>query len=145
MGIVANDHIEVAARGTVGSGVALPGNADTLPVASTRLDSNFEWFGAFDCALTVAGRTGGTVFARATAAWAGEIELHSPADLGDLTGAVAFRTFSRGLRVALPMATVANFAPRDVQPHDPAPDGCPKRNVDLVFEVGPSLRGFLGG
>ena len=48
-----------------------------------------------------------------------------------------------GLDKALAVAIRAGIAPSDVQPHDPAPDGSPEGNVDLILEVGPRLGTFL--
>src|SRR5579863_38229 len=139
----ANDHIEVAGRSSMGSGVAFTGNANALPVARTRFDTYFERLGLLHGTFAVAGAADCYVFPGAVAARTRRIELHASTGLRDLAAAAAIRTGARRFDVALTMAGFADNAPGDVQLHDAAPDGRPEGNVDLVLQVRPRLRPFM--
>src|SRR5215471_13027932 len=120
-----NDHVKIAGGPALYAGVALARNSDPLAVASARFDANLQGFGALDGALPVAVRADRTVFAGSPAAGAGKVELHPSPDLGDLPGAVALGTLSRGLNVAPPVTVDAGFAASYIEPHNPTADGCP--------------------
>src|SRR5580693_9289393 len=80
----ANDHVEVAGRASMGSGVAFAGNANALAIARTSFDTDFKRFGLFYSSFAMAGAAGCYVFSSTVAARAGRIELHASAGLGDL-------------------------------------------------------------
>src|SRR5580693_1661653 len=139
----ANDHIEVAGRSSMGSGVAFAGNANALAIARTSFDTDFKRFGLLYGSFAKAGATGCYVFPSAMAARAGRIELHASAGLRDLTSAAAFGTRARRFDIAVTVAGSADNAPGDVQLHDAAPDSRPEGDVDLIFQICPLLRPFV--
>src|SRR5579863_175264 len=139
----ANDHIEVAGRSSMGSGVAFAGNANALAVARASLDTDFKRFGLFYSSFAMTGAAGCYVFSSAVAARAGRIELHAPPGLRDLATPAALGTRAWRFDIALTVAGSADNAPGDVQLHDAAPDRGPERNVNLVLQVRPRLRPFV--
>src|SRR5579863_1183054 len=139
----ANDHIEVAGRSSMGSGVAFAGNANALAVARTSFNTDFKRFGLFYSSFAMTGAAGCYVFSSAVAARAGRIELHAPPGLRDLATPAALGTRAWRFDIALTVAGSADNAPGDVQLHDAAPDRRPERNVDLVLQVRPRLRPFV--
>src|SRR5437762_959819 len=90
------------------------------------------------------GGAGGQILSRTVAARALDIKLHATAGLRNLSSAVAFRTFSWRLERSLAVTMGTDIMARDVEPHHTAADGCPERNVDLIFEVSSRLRTFFG-
>src|SRR5271169_5285325 len=131
----ANDHIEVAGRSSMGSGVAFAGNANALAIARTSFDTDFKRFGLLYGSFAMAGATGCYVFSGAMAARAGRIELHPSTGLGDLATPAALGTRAWRFDIALAVAGSADNPPGDVQLHDAAPDRRPEGNVDLVFQI----------
>src|ERR1017187_353838 len=117
-----NDHVEIASRSAVSSGVTLARQPNPLPIAGPSLDSYLQWFGPAYRALAVAGGTSRNIFSRPLAPRAHHVELHPPARLRDLSGSVALRTFSRRFDIALPVTIPANILPRNVEPHHAAAD-----------------------
>src|SRR5580692_8913940 len=107
----ANDHIEVAGRSSMGSGVAFAGNANALAIARTSFNTDFKRFGLFNRSFAMAGATGCYVFPSAMAALAGRIELHASPGLRDLTSAAAFRARARRFDIALTVTGSADNAP----------------------------------
>src|SRR5882724_7675593 len=114
----ADDHIEIARRAAMRSGVTLAGNANALTIACPCFDAHFEWLCAFDCAFAMAYRAGRNILSRPMATRTGHIELHAPAGLGDLAAASALRTFARRLDVSLTVTVAAGVTAGNVQPHD---------------------------
>ena len=138
----ADNHVEIPGWSSMRSGVAFAGNANALAVARARLYANLERFGLFDGAFAVAGGAGGNVLAGAMAARTGDVELHASAGLRDLAGAAALRASARQFDVSLAVASCADVAPSNVQPHDAAANRRPEGNVDLILEIRPRLRPF---
>ena len=77
------------------------------------------------------------------AARTGNVKLHAPAGLGDLTFAAALRAGARRFDKSLTVAVGTGIAPGNIQAHHPAADGSPERYVDLILEIGPRFRTFL--
>src|SRR4051812_43816758 len=139
----ADDRVEIAGSASMGSGIAFAGETDTLAIAGTGLDPDFERFGMRDRAFAVARGARGQIFSGAVAARALNVELHASASLRDLTGAVAFRTFAWGFEGALAVALRADILARDVEAHDAAADRRPEGDVHLIFKVGAGLGAFV--
>src|SRR5262249_31688083 len=87
----AGDDVEVAGGAAQDAGVAPAGRADALAVAGPGLQPHLERFRAMQHAFAVAEAARRPGLARAAAARALQIELHSPAGLRHLARAVAFR------------------------------------------------------
>src|SRR6202043_2513560 len=96
------------------------GNANTLAVARTCLDADFEWFSLCEGALAMAGGAGRQIPARAVTARTLQVELLPPASLRDLPGPVAFREFSRSLEEAPSVTVWVSILPRDIEAQDTA-------------------------
>src|SRR5579872_3394761 len=100
-----DDGVKIAGRAAVSSGVAFAGNADALAVAGAGLDADFEGLGMCDCTFPVACRARRQILPGAVTARTLNVELHAPAGLCDLSGAVAFGTFAGRFERALAMAS----------------------------------------
>src|SRR5215472_4431795 len=137
-----NHDIKIPGGPAMHTGIAFARDPDALPIPRSCLDPDFERLGALDWALAMAHRAGRNVLARSVAAPAGDVELHPAPGLGHGSFAAALRTCSRRLHVTLPVAMRAGIAPGDIQSHDPAPDGRPERNIDLVLQIRARLRPF---
>src|SRR5579863_7120133 len=138
-----DNRVHVARRSAVRPGVALARKPNALPVPRPRLDPHLERFGFRDRPFAVAHGTRRQILSRPMASRTLHIELHPPAGLRDLPGPVALRTFPRRFERSLAVAGRTSIMPRNIQPHHPAADRRPERNVDLILEVGPRLRPFL--
>src|SRR5205807_6479575 len=139
----ADDHVDVACGPAMCTGITLARKANPLPMAGACLNPNLQGLSALHRAFAPASGAGSPVFPGSMAAGAGHIELHAPAGLSDLAGALALRTYSRILDVTVATAGGTNIAARGVQPHDPAADRRPERHIDLVLEIGTRLGSFL--
>src|SRR6202171_143423 len=140
----ADDDIEIARGASTHTRISFAGDANTLAVASSRLDAHFQRLGALDGALAVTDIAGGDVVARAITARTGDVELHASAGLLDRSFAFAFRTDAGRFDIALARTVGANIAPGDVEAHHTATDSSPKRYVNLIFKIVAGLRAFLG-
>src|SRR5690348_7594933 len=131
----ADYHVEIAGRPALNARIALARQADALTIAGARLDAHFQWFGAFHYAFAAAGGADGNVLAGAVAAWALGVELHAPAGLRHLAGALAFWADTGRLQEAAPVTVCANIAASDLQAHDRSANRLPEPYVDLVLQV----------
>src|SRR6185312_7621902 len=125
------------------AGVPLPLNANTLPIAGSGLDTNFERFGAADHTFTVAHRTNGSILACPAATRTCHVELHSATGLLDRSLAVALWTNTRLLDVSAAVAIAADLLTRNVEPHHAPADCRPERDVYLIFEITTRFRRVL--
>src|SRR5262249_54578584 len=88
----ADDDVEVSRGATVRPGIAFAWNADTLSVARAGFHTYLQRFGALNDSVAMTGRADALRLPRSTAARAGDVEFHTPAGLGHLAFASAFRT-----------------------------------------------------
>src|SRR5262249_22605430 len=86
-----NDDEEIAGRPTVGAGVALAGDANTLAVARTGFHAHLERLGPLHQAFAMTHRADALRFSRAAAPRTGGVELHAAAGLRGVATAPAIR------------------------------------------------------
>src|SRR5579863_4889183 len=141
----ADDDVQIAAWTAAKSRVTFPAQPDALAIASPGLDPHFERFGALYRTFAMADRAGGNVLAGSVAAGAGNVELHTPALLRDLSGAVALGALPRRFNVAFSVTVSAYIAASYVQAHHAAPNRRPEGNVDLVFKIRTRFGTFVHG
>src|ERR1700752_5243407 len=89
-----DNHVQIARRAAVHPGVALPGNPDALPVASSGLDPHLERLRAFHRSFPMTRRARRNILPRSVAARTLHVDLHAPAGLLDRPFAMALRAGS---------------------------------------------------
>src|SRR5947209_7816513 len=139
----ANDDIQIAHCSAMQARVAFARDANALPIASARLDADFERLGTSDHAFPMTDRASRHILTAAMAARTGHVELHTVGALLDCAFAFALRAHARLLNHAIAVAIRAHVLACDVQPHDAAANRRPERNVDLILEIAARLRAFL--
>src|SRR4051794_28600100 len=90
-----NNEVKVTRGAPIRARIAAPCQPDTLAIARAGLDAKLERLASRDDALATAGRTCILHLACAVAARALDVELHPPARLRHLAGAVTLRTLHR--------------------------------------------------
>src|SRR5581483_178671 len=135
-----NDHVKVAGRSGMRARIALARNADSLSIASSSLDTDFDLLVALDRAFAVTDGTRGDVFACPMTTWTGDIEFHAPGGLLDGALTLALRAFAGRFDETIAVAIRAGVLAGDVQANHAPANRCPERNSDLVFEIGSGLR-----
>src|ERR1700730_2093871 len=140
-----DDHVEIAPRTAMRSGIAFARDAEALAIAGPGLDSNFKRFGTFDRSFPMTIGAGRDIFPRPVASWTGDIEFHPSASLRDLAFAAAFGAGTAGLNKAVAVAVRTGIPPGNIQAHHAAANGRPERHVDLIFKVRSGLGTLLGG
>src|ERR1035437_8876762 len=135
--------VEIARRRSHGSGVALARHPQPGAVARARREARLHHLRARYAALAPAFGTGIPQFPRASAARAGQVELHGPGHLGHVASPLAL--WAGGLAHAghsrtRPAARAAQIVARDIQAHLRALDGLPEIDVHRVFEVAALFR-----
>ena len=136
----ANDDVKVAGGSTVRAGIAFARQADTLPVASSRLDAHFNRFISGNCAIARARPANSLLLPTATALRAGDVELHVAAHLRDLAFAPAVRASPACGDGAGAVTRLADIATRYIQLDHRAFYRLPKIYADLIFKVAARFR-----
>src|SRR5271156_1011491 len=123
--------------------MALPPQPYPLVVARPGLDPDLNHLGSRNRPLAMAIGACALQFAGAATARAGNFEFHAPTHLGNLAGALAFRTSAPGASGRLSFAAGANFLPHHLQPRYAAANRTPEIHRDLVLQICPRLRSLL--
>ena len=131
----ANNNVEISWRSAVRSRIAFSRQANALAVPRTWLDAHFQWLGAGHNSFTRARGAAFLGLAGSAALRAGDVELHSPGCLRDVSAAASARTRFRFSDHAFTTAVRAAFLTGDVQAHDGTADGVPETDVHLVFQI----------
>src|ERR1700722_12636392 len=142
MGVDLDDQVKVAGRSPVDAGIAFACQPNSLAIAGARFYANLNRFRPAHCSFAIAGGTFVLELTRAATPRACDFELHPATHLGDLAGALTFRTGSAA-PAGFSFAGGAGFLPHYLDTRYSAADGCPEIHLDLIFEVGSWLRATL--
>jgi hypothetical protein len=143
IGSGANNQIQISGRTAVDPGISFAGQTNSLAVARSRLDAKFRGLCSRDCPLALAGGATLLHLSGAAAAWALDIEFHSPAHLRHLSGAIAFRAYSFATLGCGSVAGRANYLASDLQLQGAPADRRLEVDIHLVFQIAAGLRAGL--
>src|SRR6202012_386366 len=90
------DEKEIACRASIDACIAFARQSNALTVACAGLDAELDGLGTLHCTVSMAGGTAFLGASRTSPTRAPHIELHPPAHLGHVAGAVALRALHRG-------------------------------------------------
>src|SRR5207302_8543492 len=132
----AYDYVKIARGTSPYTRISLARDTNTLAIASSRLDADFQRLGALDGALAVTDIAGRDVVACAITARTSDVELHASAGLLDRSFAFAFRTDAGRFDIALARTVGANIAPGGFEAPHTATASTPKRYVASILQLG---------